>query len=235
MSNLIRTALENRIPDYVNQDLGRLGTWSFEFALKHDHGLAQAVKSFRNQKAALKNRLEIDPSPAVLARIQNIIRAQSRPAIQSVGFPWRAWVAGMALIGLALLVSWQALPPGIQLNWTIYGVDISTHYEIYRAPVEKNASTDALEFVYVDTIETLDGVAAYEYFDASLLPGQSYVYEVRSIGVTGNTLSSTPLQVDATQALIGQLTLVLTLAVGAFGFYLLTKIDPFPSFGRLYN
>jgi hypothetical protein len=235
MRKKLQEHFENQIPEYANGQLNGIARRVFDLAARRDEKLRAQVAVFKQQRDTLKQQVQMDPSAAVLARIQNLAARQPQTAAVAADFPWRVWASGMIMIALALIFSWNALPPGNQLSWTIVGTDISTHYEIYRAPVKHGWNASDGEFVLVNQIVALDGVASYQYVDALLVPGQAYVYQVRSVGPAGNTISSAPLRVDASQAIIGQFALFATLAVGGFGLFLLTKIDPFPRIKRQYN
>jgi hypothetical protein len=155
------------------------------------------------------------PSPDVYERILADVKAQPAPHAR----PERSWVAmpalTLGLIALAVALLWQALPPGLVLQWSVDGTT-PTQFQIYRALAAGSSTPDESDFVLLSELEARPGEAAYEYVDVRLLPGRSYAYRLEALDDTGFRSTSQTVVRHSQDALLGQIALLsaVTIALG---------------------
>jgi hypothetical protein len=214
---MIRKALHSLLPEYANNTLSPVKRQLVAWWLKRDAAARAELHALQHLREAMQAQPIAFPSPEVFRSLQTRIHtlAKNPPAAarSERGF-WRAWAGGMGLIFLSLILLWNALPPGIVLQWSAEGGQ-PVAFRIYRA----TASDQPGDFELVREMSARKDSATpdshtYTFRDFLLLPGQEYVYRVEVIDQNGLSTSQTIIS-DAMEALPGQLaTLLATVIIG---------------------
>jgi hypothetical protein len=174
----------------------------------------QQLAAWQVIKAATLSQPTQLPAPAVRRRVLAQARVTARRP------RWLPTLSGALLAVLALLVLWNAVQPGIGLQWTVAG-DVPTAFRVYRAP------TDSDRFEFVREVPAQAGVMNYTYVDTALWPGQTYRYRVEAVN-TGT--ASATIAANGAEVLPLQLAIVLSsLFVGLAGAYALQEM------GKVYR
>ncbi len=180
--------------EQVRQSPQRLAAW-------------QAVRS-----AALSQSTRLPPS-AVRQRVLAQVRTSSKTP------RWLPVLSGGVLAVLALLLLWNVVQPGIDLQWSVNG-PVPAAFRIYRA------SAGSQRFEFVREIPAQAGVMDYTYIDTTLWPGQVYQYRVEA--VNAETASAT-IAANGADVLPTQLAIVFSsLLIGLAGAYLLHEVATLP-------
>ncbi len=120
---------------------------------------------------------------------------------------------------LALLLLWNVVQPGIDLQWSVNG-PVPAAFRIYRA------SAGSQRFEFVREIPAQAGVMDYTYIDTTLWPGQVYQYRVEA--VNAETASAT-IAANGADVLPTQLAIVFSsLLIGLAGAYFLHEVATLP-------
>lgn len=169
-------------------------------------------KDWQVLRRALREQPQRRPSPSVYERILADITAP--PVAQAR--TERSWVAmpalAIGLVTLAVILLWQALPPGLVLEWSMDGAT-PTQFQIYRALASGTSAPDESDFVLLSELEARPGDEAYEYVDVRLLPGQSYAYRLEAFDDAGLRSISQTVVRQSQDALLGQIALISALAI----------------------
>jgi len=147
------------------------------------------------------------PSAEVFLKIQSAIAEEAQLA-QAPRRPIVVWAAVVVTALAALLLVWQALPPGISLEWSVQG-QLPTAFRIYRAPITQDSPAPNRPFTLLDELQANKTEAAYQFTDWLPLPGQDYVYRVEALDQLGQPTASQMVIGRGVDVLAGQL---LTLA-----------------------
>jgi hypothetical protein len=161
-----------------------------------------------NDLIALKNavRGQTSHTPPTLVRLQLMAKIspdqQTRPA-----FRWAVGaVLGMVIFGLL----WGVVQPGIVLQWVWKNLDVET-FQVYRASKGND------NFTLVSEIPTNKASSKYKFVDSKLLPGQTYTYKIQAVTSEGELAFSEFVTDSAVPALPGQLALIMTSLMLAYG------------------
>jgi hypothetical protein len=220
---MIRKPLASLLPEYANNTLGPVKRRIVAWWLKRDAAARAELHALQHLHDAMQAQPVMVPAPDGLRTLQTRIRAQATSGLANArpttrpghGF-WRAWAGGMALVVLSLILLWNVLPPGVVLQWSAQGGEPIT-FRVYRA-----ASNEPGDFELVREISAREDSAepdarVYTFRDFLLLPGQEYLYRVEVIGQNGLTSTSQTIISDAMEALPGQLAVLLSLIIIAYG------------------
>jgi hypothetical protein len=171
---------------------------------------------------AVREQPQHRPSPAVYERILANVKLQ--PVAQKPSVRSRAFMPALAigLVVLAIVLLWQALPPGLVLEWSVDGATPS-QFQIYRAMASSATAPDESEFVLLSELEASPGEAAYEYVDVRLLPGQTYAYRLEALDDAGLRSISRTVVRQSQDALLGQIALLAALAIALAYLWLLIQ------------
>jgi hypothetical protein len=171
---------------------------------------------------AVREQPQHRPSPAVYERILANVKLQ--PVSQKPSVRSRAFMPALAigLVVLAIVLLWQALPPGLVLEWSVDGATPS-QFQIYRAMASGATAPDESEFVLLSELEASPGEAAYEYVDVRLLPGQTYAYRLEALDDAGLRSISRTVVRQSQDALLGQIALLAALAIALAYLWLLIQ------------
>ena len=200
--------------------------WYLNRSLPESERLAaeeQAQQSPRQLAAwqAVRAAAQSQPTrvPPAALRQRVLAQAQVRPRTPR----WLPVLSGAVLAMLALFLLWNAVQPGIGLQWTVNG-DVPTAFRVYRAP----ADSDLFEFVR--EVPAQAGIMDYTYVDTALWPGQSYRYRVEAVNTetTSATVAANGAEVLPTQIAI----LFSSLLIGLAGAYALQEIARMPRAGH---
>lgn len=173
-------------------------------------------------RSAVRDQAQHNPSPAVYERILADVKAQpaahARPERSRVAIPALA----LGLIAVAVFLLWQALPPGLVLQWSVDGAT-PAQFQIYRALARGTSAPDESDFVLLSELEAQPGEAAYEYVDVRLLPGQSYAYRLEAFDDAGLRSISQTVVRHSQEALLGQVSLLSAVAIALAYLWLLIR------------
>ena len=183
-------------------------------------------KDWQELRIILRRQPQRAPSPAVYERILADIGPQREAKTQSA----RSWPAipalAIGLLALAIVLLWQALPPGLVLQWSVDGLTPS-QFQIYRAPTTGVSAPAESDFVLLSELEARPGEADYEYVDVRLLPGQAYAYRLEAFDDAGLRSVSQTVVRHSQEALLGQVALLAALAVAlGYGWLLIQQFLP---------
>ena len=226
----INQQLQNQLPAYVNGTLGPAQRKIIALWLKRDVQARKTADKLRTLQTAVQRQPRRSPSPAVLGKIQAQIQqkaaqtttANPRPAIQipALGFP--VLLLSIVTLLLAATVMWQALPPGIVLQWSVEGQAPET-FRVYRAPADSDLTLAATQFELIDEVPAANRVQEYTFTDVRLLPGQNYVYRVEGLTAAGQSAASQIITGRSIDALPGQLALLLVIVFCGYVVYTMFK------------
>jgi len=219
----INRTLSPYLPAFAN---GTLRGWRLLLVVawlrldKHSRGM---VEGLLHLKRAVELESLPQPSPAAWQGIRSRLEpVQPRPAARIFrAYPMAIGVGILILMTIAVFF-WQALPPGIVLQWSLEGEQPAT-FNVYRAERSPGAADSALEFDLLEQIPANSGSGVYRFTDLSLLPGESYIYRVEALGPEGQTFTSSFVSGNSLQALPGQLAFLLVFALLAIGLSVLAK------------
>ncbi len=208
----INQHLNTQLPAYINGTLSPVQQKIVGFWLERDEQAQATAENLKTLQTAIRHQPRPTPSPAILSKIQAQIHSQQaaanrqKPPLQrqAIGFP--ILLLSFVTLLLAAAVMWQALPPGIVLQWSVEG-QAPESFLVYRAEVDSES-----QFQLLDKIPASQ-VSEYTFTDVRLLPGQSYVYRVEGLNASGQPAASQTITGQAIDALPGQLALLLVLVL----------------------
>jgi hypothetical protein len=175
--------------------------------LDRDPAAREQLGQFEALRQEMRRQPQEQPSAEVFLKIQATIAEEA----QLARAPRRLIVIWAAVIVIALatlLLIWQALPPGISLEWSVEG-QLPTAFRVYRAPITQDSPAPSRPFTLLDELQANETAAAYQFTDWLPLPGQDYVYRVEALDQSGQPTASQTVIGRGIDALAGQL---LTLA-----------------------
>jgi hypothetical protein len=207
------------LPAYAAGTLGGWRRLAVKAWLKRDSAAREQLQQIQALRHDIRRQPQVQPAADVYRAIQSTIAQDAAPA--PAGRPVRpavAWVAAIVIALVALLLTWQALPPGISLEWSVRGEQPQA-FRIYRAPITPDSPAPSQPFTLLDELPADEAAAAYRFTDWLPLPGQAYVYRVEALDQSGQPTASQTVLGRGIDALAGQL---LTLA--ALGLLLASTI-----------
>jgi hypothetical protein len=197
------------LPAYAAGTLGGWRRLAVKAWLKRDAVAREQLRQIQALRHEIRRQPQVQPSADVYREIQAAIAQDAKLA--PAGRPIRpavAWVAAIVIALVALLVTWQALPPGISLEWSVQGEQPQA-FRIYRAPIAPDSPAPSQPFTLLEELPADEAAAAYRFTDWLPLPGQEYVYRVEALDQSGQPTASQTVVGRGLDALAGQL---LTLA-----------------------
>lgn len=232
---MFRKLLHPLLPAYANRSLSPWLTWMVELWVKYDLVASNELKGLQHLRKAVQAQTVNKPSLEVWRSIQkrtSVELTSSAPLVRGSGF-WQAWGLGMALIALSLMLFWYVLPPGIVLQWTVSGNNPAA-FRVYRTRADQPQNYQLLDEISAGiSLNSLDA-RVFTYRDLFLLPGQGYEYRIEMIDHNGLAYSQTIMS-TAFQALPGQLALLLSFILFAYGLFLaLPKFSSLPEKLRIF-
>jgi hypothetical protein len=214
--------LYTQLPAYINGALNPTQKRIVAFWLKRDEQARITAENLQTLQTAVRRQPRRGPSPAVLGKIQAQIHSQQtassrttpqRAALQraslhkpALGFP--ILLLSIVTLILAATIMWQALPPGIVLQWSVEGQAPAT-YRVYRAAAGSEQIIADNQFKLLDEVSAAGRDRQYTFTDIRLLPGQNYVYRVEGLTAAGQPAASQTITGRAIDALPGQLAMLL--------------------------
>ncbi len=194
------------LPWYANQSLPLDEREAVEAWLR-DHPQATELTAWQQIRSSVVAQRQAVPSPAVRRQLLATIAAlrQSRGARIR-----RAWLIGTALAALVLMGLWAIVQPGIAVEWSISGEGATT-FRVYRA-IDGNR-----EFDLLNEVPARPDQRDYFLTDTSPLPGQTYTYLIEVVSPDGQSIVSRTVMGNGTDALPGQLIVLLTSLVAGYG------------------
>jgi hypothetical protein len=204
---------DDLLPWYLNHSLS---------ATDQPAGKEQARRSPQrlNTWQAVRSAALSQPTHVPSVTVRQRVLAQGRAAARIRRVPrWLPVLSGAVLTMLALLLLWNAVQPGIGLQWSVDGA-VPAAFRVYRAPVGSE------RFEFVREVPAQSGIADYTYIDTALWPGQAYQYRVEA--VNAETASAT-IAANGADLLPTQLAIVFSsLLIGLAGAYVLREMAALP-------
>jgi hypothetical protein len=222
IARLLEKQLRPLLPLYLTGRLSPLQRRIVSAWLERSAAARAELAGLRRLRAGLETVLSQTDSPMAWPRLD--AAADSRTAAAGRGFSAR-WVAGMALGLLLIVITWVALPPAIQLEWSVAGTS-PVEFRIYRADGPGSTS-----FELVEQIPAGGPEASYQFRDYQLIPGREYVYRIEAIGPNDVPVADEWVTRDTWPALPGQLALLTAGLIGLYG--LQVYLDRVPGPRRL--
>jgi len=195
------------LPEYANNTLSPVKRWIFAWWLKRNATVCAELQSLEHLREAAQSQPIHAPSAEVFRQIQAGVHVSAKLRVTTTPTEpafWRAWIGGMTLVFLSLILLWNVLPPGVVLQWTAHGGE-PIAFRVYRA----TTSDETEDFELVQEISAAPDARVYTFRDFLLLPGREYVYRVEVIDQNGLSTSQTIMS-DAMEALPGQLAALLS-------------------------
>jgi len=206
----MRKYFRSLLPEYANNALGPVKRGIISWWLKTDFAAQAELQSIQHLRESVHTQSLSTPNADVFRRIQAVVHTAPKSNIRS-GF-WKAWVSGMALILLSVIILWNVLPPGIVLQWSAQGGQPKS-FRVYRAEGGHGIG----DFELVHEVSAAPDAHVYTFKDFLLIPGEEYVYRVEVIDQSGLASSSQTIISNATEALPGQLALFISLIITGYG------------------
>ena len=192
------------LPQYASDSLPAADRQRVEAWLEKHPELRSEVAFWEQLRSGLQSQPQAAPGQEVWQGLSQRVALHQRRAQRSA----ISILAGLALAVFSLVILWLTIRPGVLLQWTVSGTDQLT-YQVYRAP------TGGQDFVLLGEVHGTPGVRQYSYLDALFLPGQSYVYRVEGLSLSGSAVVSQGVVSQSLAALPGQLAILLaSLLVG---------------------
>jgi hypothetical protein len=207
LKHWLREELEQWLPAYAG---GLVHGWRrllLKSWLAHDGAARKQLGQIETLRREVRRQPQEQPSAEVFLRIQAAMAEEVRP-VRTPSKLIAVWAAAIVIALATLLLVWQALPPGISLEWSVEG-QLPTAFRVYRAPISAESPAPSQPFTLLDEVEASDASAAYQFTDWLPLPGQAYVYRVEALDQSGQPTASQTVIGRGLEALAGQL---LTLA-----------------------
>lgn len=208
------------LPEYANGNLNWLQARIVREWLKHSSGGRHELEQIESLQAALRGQPAPAPPPAIYQGLRSQIRSKpiehQRPARA-----WPGWILLSALIIIAVALVWQALPPGLELTWSVEG-GAPKVFRVYRAPANVDAGETA-KFTLLSELQANPGEQVYEYLDLRSLPGQMYVYRIEAVDQAGWPAASKVVVGRGQDALPGQILLIMTGLIACYGLLLMVQ------------
>jgi hypothetical protein len=181
------------LPWYLNDTLSPEETLAVDEHIHHDTALPSILQEYQSLRNAIINQPLISPSFQIRTNLIEKIRAEAnRPRSGRL-----AWSTTVLLAIAVFFLLWSILQPGILLEWTASGGDLSA-FRVYRAP---QGTTD---FELVREISVQSQTNKYRFLDSLLFPGEKYIYIIEGINTSGeatiwetgqgNSLGTLPIQ-----------------------------------------
>jgi hypothetical protein len=162
----------------------------------------------------LKSDLDQERSRAVrpVAWPQLDMGKPARAAV-STAMDARAWSFGMILGLLLIFFAWFAIPPAVDLQWSVFGTS-PKEFRVYRAEGPESASFELVQAITVNSPMT-----SYRFRDYQLLPGREYTYRIEAIGQNDESLADGLVIGDSSLVLPGQVALITAGLVSLYGLW----------------
>jgi fibronectin type 3 domain-containing protein len=165
-----------------------------------------------NLKEALSQQAVHTPPAFIRARVM----AEIQELPQRMQSP--RWAIGAVLSLIILAILWGIVQPGIVLQWAWKNGDVET-FRVYRA------AEGSVDFSLLSEISTKKTATEYTFVDSTLIPGQNYTYKIQAVNNDGQLVFSELVSDSGISALPGQLALIITSLVIAYGLINLRSIQ----------
>lgn len=176
--------------------------------LDRDPAAREQLRQLEALQSSIRSQPQVEPSADVYLKLQAAISQEVKKPAARPARPTVAWVAAIFIALAALVLVWQALPPGISLEWSVQG-ELPRAFRVYRAPIDPDSPVPNQPFTLLDELPASETEAAYQFTDWLPLPGQNYVYRVEALDQSGQPTASQTVVGRGLDVLAGQL---LTLA-----------------------
>jgi hypothetical protein len=216
----LREEVEQWLPAYAG---GLIYGWRrllLKWWLDRDATARQQLGQIERIRQDVRRQPQEQPAAEVYLRIQAAVAEEVRPA-KAPGRPIAVWATTILIALVALVLVWQALPPGISLEWSVEG-ELPTAFRVYRAPATADSLTPGQPFTLLDELQANEAAAAYQFTDWLPLPGRDYVYRVEALDQTGEPVASQVILsrwVDALPAQLSVAAISVTVLLVIYLFY----------------
>lgn len=210
--------LHRLLPAYINGTLNPVQHRLVALWLQRDETARKTAENLKTLQSAVRRQPQPAPPAAVFGRIQAQIQSQHHTAAQPIPQttpPQRAALSypvlllSLLTLILAATVMWQALPPGIILQWSVEG-QTPEAFRVYRAEVNGRTAAQS-QFELLEELPAAEPGQKYTFTDFRLLPGQNYIYRVEGLDASGRPAASQTISGRGIDALPGQVAVLLML------------------------
>jgi len=198
------------LPWYLNETLSPEETLAVDESFHQDTSLSSLLQSYQRLGNAIKNQPLISPSSQIRTNIIEKIRTEpNKPRSRML-----AWSLTVLLSIAISFLLWSIVQPGILLEWTGSGGDLSA-FRVYRAP---QGTTD---FELVREISFQSQTNKYRFLDSLLLPGKKYIYIIEGINTSGEATIWETAQGNSSGILPNQGAILITSLLMAYSLIIL--------------
>ncbi len=209
--------LETLLPLYLTGRLSPLQRRAVEAWLNRSEPARARLNALRRIRTVVGEDRRPATVPAVWPRLDPAGRTEFTP-LKSLSLSPR-WAAGMALGLLLLAFAWIALPPVVELRWSVAGAS-PVEFRIYRAEAADSAS-----FELVEAIPAGERSDSYQFRDYLLIPGREYVYRIEAIGPNDQAVADQKVTGDSSLLLPGQIALLAAVLISLYGVWVYAAIS----------
>lgn len=230
MRNKIYEILHILLPAYINSTLNPVQRKVVAFWLDRDETARKTAENLKTLQSAVQRQPKHTAPAAVFGRIQTQIQNQQATSksishkmpIQRTALGVPVLLLSLVALLLATTVIWQALPPGIVLQWSVEG-QMPEAFRVYRAEVNSRTAASA-HFKLLEELPAAEAGQKYTFTDFRLLPNQNYIYRVEGLDAAGRPAASQTISGQGIDALPGQLAILLVLSFTAYAFWQLLRL-----------
>ena len=210
MFKFIDEILKSQLPLYVTGRLPRYQRRIVEAWLHRSPRARARLEALRLLKSDLDAENRLAAEPAIWPRLD--VRASARTGSIS---PAKAstWGYGMVLGLLLFLFAWFAIPPAVEIQWSVSGTS-PKEFRVYRAEGPVTGT-----FELVEAIPANDPVTTYSFRDYLLVPGREYIYRIEAIGPNNEALANDWVTGDSFLVLPGQIALITASLISLYGIW----------------
>lgn len=207
----LKSKLIQWLPAYASGSVTGFRRLILDFWLDHTSEAQEELAFIEKLRAEIRQQPQLQPSTKVYLQLHEAIFQAEVPA----ELPRQrivTWAATVIMALIALVLIWQAFPPGIILEWSVQG-EAPSAFRVYRAPVAADASTPDQSYKLLEELPADDSLASYQFTDWLPLPGQEYVYRVDALNSSGQPTVSQTVNGRGLDALVGQLLVLVGLGI----------------------
>jgi hypothetical protein len=201
--------LKTMLPLYLTGRLSNAQRRIVEAWLRRSPAARADLEKLRSLKSDIELERQVPLAPEAWPRL-DVRSSAGIPAARPVNA--RTWGFGMVLGLLLFLFAWFAIPPAVELQWSVDGTS-PIEFHVYRAEAA------AASFELVEAIPADEPATSYVFRDYQLLPGREYVYRIEAIGPNNQAIANDWVTGDASLVLPGQLALLTAGLISLYGIW----------------
>jgi hypothetical protein len=212
----LEAKLEALLPLYLTGRLSPFQRRAVEAWLRRSEPARARLDALRRIRTAVSEDRRAAGLPALWPRLNPAARTDFAPPSRGLS---PRWAAGMALGLLLLAFAWIALPPVVELQWSVAGAN-PVEFRIYRAD-----GSDSASFELVEAIPAGERSGTYQFRDFLLIPGGEYVYRIEAIGPNDQAVAQQRVTGDSSLLLPGQIALLAAVLISLYGVWVYATIS----------